>query len=61
MGFGVFFYHEELEGKNMKIMAKIQTLQALKNLNEILEEADGLIISRGSLGCFFRMQDVIYV
>lgn len=42
-------------------MAKIQTLQALKNLNEILEEADGLIISRGSLGCFFRMQDVIYV
>jgi pyruvate kinase len=43
------------KGKNIQILAKIQTVNALKNLDEIVDEADGIIISRGSLGCFFRL------
>mmetsp|Transcript_18553 Transcript_18553/g.48364 ORF Transcript_18553/g.48364 Transcript_18553/m.48364 type:complete len:728 (+) Transcript_18553:1051-3234(+) len=35
---------------NTKILAKIETRQALLSLNGILQEADGIIMSRGSLG-----------
>ena len=48
-------------GKNIRILAKIQTLTALRNIDEILEEANGIIISRGTLGCYFSHQDVIYI
>ena len=33
-----------------RILAKIETRQALLNLNGILQQADGIIMSRGSLG-----------
>lgn len=33
-----------------QILAKIETVEGLKHFNEILQEADGIILSRGNLG-----------
>lgn len=39
-----------IKGKNIKIIAKIETSQALKNLNEIIKETDAVMVARGDLG-----------
>ena len=36
-------------GKNVKIISKIQTHEALDNFDAILEESDGIMISRQHL------------
>jgi pyruvate kinase len=38
-----------LQGKNVKIISKIQTHEALDNFDAILEESDGIMISRQHL------------
>lgn len=36
-------------GSNVKIMAKIETKAAIENLDEIIQEADGVMVARGDL------------
>jgi pyruvate kinase len=43
-----------------KILAKIETRQSLKNFEEILDSADGIMISRGDLGKEIPLEEVPY-
>jgi pyruvate kinase len=45
-------------GGNMRIIAKIETRQAVQNLEEILGVVDGMMIARGDLGVEIPTEDV---
>lgn len=46
------------QGSKMEIIAKIEHLKAIENLDSILEEADGIMIARGDLGVEVPASDV---
>lgn len=53
---------EEMSKRNMdaQVCAKIETATALKNLDEIIEETDCLMIARGDLGIEVPFEEVAY-
>ena len=44
--------------KHAKVIAKIEKPEAIKNLDEIIQQSDGVMIARGDLGVEIPMQDV---
>lgn len=51
----------EKAGKNMRIIAKIETIEAMKNLDAILDEVDTINIDRGDLSTEVGMLDLAHV
>jgi pyruvate kinase len=49
---------KRLGGEDVGIVAKIETRSSVKNLDEIAEKADALLVARGDLGVNFGLEEV---
>lgn len=48
----------EEHGSDMKIIAKIENMQGIQNLEEILDVSDGIMVARGDMGVEIPMEEV---
>lgn len=49
---------DELGGQNIKIIAKIERQKAIDNIEEIIDEADAVMVARGDLGVEIGVENV---
>ena len=51
----------EIVDKNIKIIAKIELKNAVKNLDSIIDETDGVMVARGDLGVQLDLEKVPFI
>lgn len=52
-GYILFFMH-----RSIRVLAKIESLEALQNLEEIIEASDGIMVARGDLGVEIPLEQI---
>ena len=50
-----------LDGTNIKIITKVETVEAVENLHQILKETDSIMIDRGDLSSGVNLENVVWV
>jgi len=50
--------YQNIFGKKVKIIAKIETQKGINNLNNLIKAADGILIARGDLSTNIKPEDV---
>ncbi|MFB6232608.1 MAG: pyruvate kinase [Salinibacter sp.] len=55
---GALNHRIEQAGKNTDVIAKIEKPQAVRNIEAILEDVDGIMVARGDLGIEMPMEEV---